>query len=181
MLLAIARAIRVPGPQHAVLFLFFTGEERGLLGSDYYVAHPTFPLERMRAVINLDAGAPPGRPWNWRIAGGDGTALGTLAVDVAFDRGWAATVSPATPNSDYFPFARRGVPAVFIIPGTGAYQGLSADSSRALFRRWDHYHQPSDEYDDAFPFAGLARYAEYALLVGTAVDRGRVRPRGKRP
>jgi hypothetical protein len=173
MLLAIADALRERpegGLRHSALFLFFTGEERGLLGSDYFVAHPPYPLERMRALINLDAGAPPARPWTWRLAGGEGNPLGDLGRDVASAHGWSATVSPATANSDYFPFARMGVPALFIVPGPAPYQGLSADSSQALRRRWDRYHLPADHYDDAFPFSGLQRYAEYALWIAEAVD-----------
>ncbi len=178
MLLAIGKAIREePGGalRHSVLFLFFTGEERGLLGSDYFVARPPFPLDRIRAVINLDAGAPPARPWTWRLAGGTDTPLGSLGVDVAAARGWSATTSPATPNSDYFPFARRGVPAIFIVPGPAPYEGLSADSSQALRRRWDRYHQPGDAFYEDFPFAGLQRYAEYAYQIVLAVDHGEER------
>ena len=174
MLLAIGKAIR-EGPRgalrHSVLFLFFTGEERGLLGSDYFVAHPFYPLERIRAVINLDAGAPPARPWTWRLAGGTNNPLGTLATDVAAAQGWSATTSPATANSDYFPFARRDVPAIFIVPGPAPYEGLSVDSSQALRHRWDRYHQPSDAFYEDFPFIGLQRYAEYAYRIALAVDR----------
>jgi Zn-dependent M28 family amino/carboxypeptidase len=94
-----------------------------------------------------------------------------LSVDVAASRGWAVTLSAATANSDYFPFARLGVPAVFPIPGPGAYEGLSADSSQALRGRWDRYHQASDEYHEAFPFEGLQRYAEFALMLVEAIDR----------
>ena len=173
MLLGIADAMRSTTERslrHSVVFLFFTGEERGLLGSDYYVHAPLVPLDRMAAVINLDAGAPPARVWSWRIAGGDDHWLGEVARKVAARRGWAATTSPATPNSDYFPFARMGVPAVFLIPGPAPYEGLSADSSQALRQRWDRYHHPADEWHADFPFAGLERYAEYALLLGLAVD-----------
>jgi Zn-dependent M28 family amino/carboxypeptidase len=175
MLLSIAQAFGARGnqPLHSVLFLFFTGEEQGLLGSDYYVARPLWPLGRTKGVINLDAGAPPGRPWSWRIAGGDRQALGSLAQDVAADHGWSATTSPATPNSDYFPFARLGVQAVFIVPGSGPYQGLTADSSLALRRRWDHYHDPADEWAADFPFAGLGRYAEFAYYIGRMLDLGK--------
>jgi Peptidase family M28 len=178
MLLALAKAIR-EGPggalRHGVLLLFFTGEEAGLLGSDYFVARPAFPLERIRAVINLDAGAPPARPWTWRLAGGTNNPLGDLGVDVAAARGWSATTSEATANSDYFPFARRGVPAIFIVPGPAPYEGLSADSSQALRRRWDRYHQPGDAFYEDFPFIGLQRYAEYAYRIVLAVDRGETR------
>jgi hypothetical protein len=174
MLLAIGKAIR-DGPRgalrHSVLFLFFTGEERGLLGSDYFVAHPAYPLDRIRAVINLDAGAPPAPPWTWRLAGGTNNPLGALGVDVAAAQGWSATTSPATANSDYFPFVRHDVPAIFIVPGPAPYEGLSADSSQALRRRWDRYHQPGDAFYEDFPFTGLQRYAEYAYRIALAVDR----------
>jgi Zn-dependent M28 family amino/carboxypeptidase len=177
MLLAIAQAmIQSPGEpmRYSVIFLFPTAEELGLLGSDYYVAHPLWPLARTAAVIALDAGAPPAPPASWRIAGGNASALGTLAVDVALAHGWSATVSPATPNSDYYPFARSGVPAVMIIPGPGPYEGLSTDSSVALRQAWNHYHEAADAWADDFPFRGLRRYAEYAYLVARAWDgRGR--------
>jgi Zn-dependent M28 family amino/carboxypeptidase len=173
MLLAIARAMQTHAkPRHSALFLFFTGEEHGLLGSDYYVARPLWPLARVRGVINLDAGAPAAQPASWRIAGDQGSPLGLLAVDVALARGWSATTSAARANSDHFPFARSGVPAIAIIPGPGPYEGLTTDSSESLRRRWDFYHQPGDEWSAEFPLSGLRRYAEYAYLIALALDRG---------
>jgi Zn-dependent M28 family amino/carboxypeptidase len=153
-----------------VLLLFFTGEEAGLLGSDYYVTRPLWPLYQVRAVINLDAGAPPAPPVTWRLAGVDSSGLGATALAIAAARGWTATTSPPRPNSDYFPFIREGVPAVFIIPGAGPYEGLTADSSDALRRRWDRYHEPDDEWAEDFPFGGLRRYAEFALSLVRAID-----------
>jgi hypothetical protein len=178
MLLAVAEALRQHPehtPRHSVLFLFLTGEERGLLGADYFVARPAWPLARFAAVVNLDAGAPPARPVSWRLAGGDGSALGTLAKHVADRQGWQLSTSPAQPNSDYFPFHREGVPAGFIVPGPEPYEGLTADSSKALRARWDHYHQLGDEWASDFPFAGLGRYAEFALLLVREVDEGPAR------
>jgi len=178
MLLAVAEALRRDSdhtPRHSVLFLFLTGEERGLLGADYFVARPPWPLTRIAAVINLDAGAPPARSVSWRLAGGDGSPLGTIAKHVADRQGWQLATSPAQPNSDYFPFHREGVPAVFIVPGPEPYEGLTADSSKALRARWDHYHQPGDEWASDFPFAGLGRYAEFALLLVREVDDGPAR------
>lgn len=174
MLLAIARAMgRVPGDsmRHSVIFLFPTAEERGLLGSDYYVARPLWPLARTAGVISLDAGAPPAPPTSWRISGGDRSPLGTLAVDVALAHGWSATTFPATPNSDHYPFTRSGVPGILIIPGPGPYEGLTSDSSVALGRVWNRYHQANDAWAPNFPFRGLQRYAEYAYFVARALDR----------
>ncbi len=172
MILAIAEALQRDATplRSSALFLFFTGEERGLLGSDHYVTHPLWPLGRTRAVINLDAGAPPAPPVTWRLATADSAGVGAIALAVARAQGWTATRSDARPNSDHYPFARAGVPALFIIPGPGPYEGLTADSSNALRRRWDRYHQAGDAWFDDFPFAGLARYAGYAHLTALALD-----------
>jgi hypothetical protein len=173
MLLAIAEAITrpyAPAIRHSVLFLFFTGEERGLLGSDAYVATPSWPLERTLALVNLDAGAPPAQPTSWRLAGVDTSGFGAVAIRVATRRGWQITTSPAKANSDYFPFHRSGVPSMFVIPGPAPYEGLSEDSSAALRRRWDRYHQPSDEWDPEFLFQGLQRYASFALDIVREAD-----------
>ncbi len=182
MVLAIAGAIARGAAEpmrHSVIFLFPTAEERGLLGSDYYVARPLWPLTRTLGVITLDAGAPPGPPTSWRIAGGDRSTLGALAVDLALARGWSATTSPATPNSDHYPFARSGVPAIFLIPGPGPYEGLSSDSSVALRRAWDHYHQASDEWAATFPMfcCSPCRFAyPYPPLLQELCCRGRAGP-----
>jgi len=168
MLLAIAKAMAAgPGPARSVLFLWPTGEERGLLGSDYFAARPLVPPARMVAEINLDAGAPPAPPVHWVIAGGDSSPLGQLAVTVAREAGWEAKVAAASPNSDYFPFLRLGVPTVFLVP-VPPYEGLGMEASQALGKRWDHYHQAADEWKADFPFSGLVRYAEFAYRLGMA-------------
>jgi len=183
MVLGIAEALaRGETPQlgFSLLLLFFTGEERGLLGSDFYVAHPLWPLRQTAAVINLDAGAPPAPPVSWRVAGidsADGTGLGALVAHVASSQGWQVVMSPARANSDYFPFHREGVPAMFVVPGPEAYEGMSVDSSTALRQRWDHYHQPADHWSPDFPFVGLGRYAGFALMLVRALDR---EPDGRR-
>jgi Zn-dependent M28 family amino/carboxypeptidase len=163
--------MRAAPPARSVAFVFFTGEERGLLGSAFMAAQPPFPLDRVAALINLDAGAPPAAPVSWRIAGGTESPLGRIATDIAAGRGWTATLSAASPNSDYWPFLQRGVNAVFIIPGD-RWENTSPDQRDALRRRWDRYHQAGDHWHPDFPFAGLQRYAEYALLLGRAAADG---------
>lgn len=177
MLLAIAEALATGRrPPRPVLFLWLTGEERGLLGSDYFAAHPLVTLSGMVGAINLDAGAPPAPVVSWHIAGGDRSTLGQIAIDVARRAGWAAESRPASPNSDYFPLLRIGVPAIFLVPAPGPYEGQTTEISDALRRHWDHYHQASDQWAADFPFTGLVRYADFALRVGLALEAG-VRPR----
>ncbi|HEY8380149.1 MAG TPA: M28 family peptidase, partial [Nannocystis sp.] len=176
MLLAIGEAFAREPPARSVLLLFFTGEELGLLGSAYYAAEPLIPLERTVAVINLDAGAPPAPPRSWRVAGGTVSTLGEVARHVAAGQGWTAEPSGPRPNSDYWPFLRAGVPAVFLIPGS-EWEGVSRAEREALHARWDRYHQPGDEWHPDFPFSGLRRYAEFAWLLGAEVANAAERPR----
>jgi hypothetical protein len=167
MLLAIAETLREAPPARSVLFLFFTGEERGLLGSSYMAAYPPVPLDRVRALINLDAGAPPAPPISWRIAGGD-SPLGQTAAAVAQRHGWATSLGSASPNSDHWPFLRRGVPSIFIIPGD-EWENTTPEQRLVLRQRWDRYHQAGDQWYADFPFAGLGRYADFALHVALEV------------
>ncbi len=171
MLLSIAEALRDEPPARSVMFVFLTGEERGLLGASYLASEPPVPLERMRALINLDAGAPPAPPASWRIALGENNPLAPVIEDVARDNGWTVQLGAASPNSDYWPFLQRGVPAAFIIPGE-VWENTSPEQRDALRRRWDRYHQAGDHYHPDFPFSGLRRYAEFALAVGLRVANG---------
>jgi len=166
MLLAIAEAMKADPPARSVVFMFFSGEERGLLGSSYMAHAPPVPLDSIRALVNLDAGAPPAPPVSWRVAGSDpADPLGLRARDIGAGRGWTVQLGAASPNSDYWPFLQRGVPSVFIIPGD-QWENVTPDERDALRRRWDRYHRADDHWHPQFPFSGLARYAEFALLLG---------------
>ena len=182
MLFGIAEALLEDPLGRSVIFLFPVAEELGLLGSGYYVSHPAFPLERTHGVIALDAGAPPAPPTSWELAGAD-SAVDAAARAVGSRYGWTIRISHARPNSDYFPFVRRGIPGFLIIPGRAPYDGLTEAESRTLQERWDYYHQPGDEYRDGFPMSGVVRYAEFTLQ--TALEYSRMRPRvartGKEP
>jgi Peptidase family M28 len=168
MLLAIARAVHDRPWTRPVGFVFMTGEESGLLGSSSFAAAPAWPLSEIRAVINLDGGAPPRPPVAWRLAGLPDSPLSLLADSVVRANGWVPNRTATRANSDHWPFLARGVPALFIIPGT-EWENTTAAEHDVLFEKWDHYHQPGDEWKPDFPFAGLARYAFLALTIGGAV------------
>ncbi len=172
MLLAIAERLRAqPVVSRPVVFLFFTGEERGLLGAEHFAASFSQAGNSIAGLINLDAGAPPAPPARWEVVAGNDSHLGEAAQMVAETNGWGVRVSAARPNSDFFPFHRMGIPSIFIIPGARPYDGKTEGESDALFERWDAYHQRSDEWNADFPFDGLQRYAEYAISTLIAYDR----------
>jgi len=130
MLLAMATVLAEEALTHTVMFLFFDGEELGLLGADAYVHSPLVPLVETKAVIVLDAGAPPAPPTSWELSGTPG--LGEVASEVAKARGWNTRVSQARPNSDYYPFTLAGVEGMLIIPGPDPYEGLTEEETRLL-------------------------------------------------
>jgi Zn-dependent M28 family amino/carboxypeptidase len=152
-------------PPRPVTFLFLTGEERGLLGAAFAAAHPPWPLDRIRALINLDGGAPPVPPVSWRIAGALGSPIGATADSIAHSHDWAVLLTAGRPNSDYWPFLRRGVQSAFIIPGN-EWEGTTTAQRDSLRQKWDRYHHRDDEYHADFPFTGIARYAQLAYELG---------------
>jgi hypothetical protein len=178
MLLGIAQLMQRNPPQRSVMFMFFTGEERGLLGSSYYASHPVVPLDRLAGLINLDAGAPPAPPISWRIAGGTSSTLGNVADSIAKAQQWTADLGTASANSDYWPFLQKRVPSIFIIPGN-KWENVTPQQQEALRAKWDRYHRADDEWSADFPFRGLVRYARFAYLVGVAAANAPVRPRMK--
>lgn len=174
-LLEIARAMAARPPARSVLFLFVTAEEQGLLGSNWFVHEPPIPLERIRAVLNVDGGAPPAPPTEWGLVRAAGSALGATARDVIEGHGWTVDARDPGPQSDHWPFHRAGVPALMLFPGS-ELEGLSGTEAEALTRRWHHAHTPDDEWHPDFPFSGLRRYAELALEIGRALARPKAPP-----
>jgi hypothetical protein len=167
-LLEIAEAFGHPDarPARSLLFLVPSGEERGLWGSAYYVRHPTVPLRRVAADLNMDL---IGRNWadSVIVTGTEMSSLGeTLRrVTVAHPELRMAAVADRWPEerifyrSDHYNFALAGVPVLFFTSGTHP-----------------DYHQPTDEADriDAEKAARLVRYVFH---VGAAVANDPARPR----
>lgn len=168
MVLEVARSFSEDPPARPVVFLLVTGEEQGLLGSSWFVHDPPIALERIRAVINLDGGAPPATPTSWWISAAHLGALEERIRNVFDDLGQELDVRPANAHSDHWSFARRGVPTLFLVPGS-EYENASDEEVQALQDRFVHPHTAADEWSPAFPFAGLRRYAEVALAIGRAV------------
>lgn len=163
--LAIAAALHANPLPRSVLFLLTAAEEEGSLGSRHYVEHPSVPLARTVAAINLDAGAPLAPPRSWILEGGGGTRLDSAAQRVAAPLGWSVAARPARFSSDQWRFHERGVPSTLLVPGEG-WEGLAPDQETRLIERWWRAHRPNDEWEPGFPWHGLQRYALFAMLLG---------------
>src|SRR4029079_9807680 len=110
-------------PQRSVLFLAVTGEEQGLLGSEYYATHPLFPLNKTVADLNMDALHDYGETNDFSITGKGQNDLDDYVEAVAKQMG-KHTVGDSKPGagsyyrSDHFNFAKVGVPALDLNIGT---------------------------------------------------------------
>lgn len=146
----------------SVLFLAVTAEEQGLLGSEYYARNPIFPLEKTVGVINMDALNIFGRSKDMTVVGFGNSELDDYAVKVLEKHGRYASPDP-TPEkggyfrSDHFPFARKGVPALYLSKGIDNVEH-GKDWALAESERWtqEKYHKPSDNYEpEVWDFTGM--------------------------
>jgi hypothetical protein len=178
VLLALARAhVQLPRPKRSVIFLAVTGEEKGILGSDYFVHHPPVPLEAIVANVNLDnfVMISPVRdfaPYGAKYSTLDGEvkrAFARLGVDWSDDPlPWMTIFT----RSDHYPFMRQGVPAVMLFPGKAS--GRGPQDGVATQRRWFEtvHHTPRDRFDQGIDWGAGVTYAEANLLIGyAAADR----------
>jgi Zn-dependent M28 family amino/carboxypeptidase len=144
-----------PKPERSVVFLAVTLEESGLLGSKYYVAHPTFPLNKIAGVINLDAMPVAGRAKDMVVNGFGSSELEDMLKPIAAAQGRVLHAESAPQSgfyfrSDHFNFAKAGVPALYIDGGEDLIDGGLDAGKRASEDYSKHrYHTPADQYDPA--------------------------------
>lgn len=161
-----ARFRRSPGDRPLAV-IFCNLEEQGLVGAVALVRRPDAGpvLARLRLLVGVDAGAPAGEATEWQLMGvTPGHAGAHLADSLARARGWTTTPSAPRAISDVYPFYERGVPILFPIPGK-SWKGYTAAGRDSAVRRWDHYHQPSDEWRAEFPMVGTAHFADWLFEI----------------
>ncbi len=150
-----------PRPARTLVFAAFTAEELGLFGARWYVDHPVVPLDRTAAVINLDMIARNPRD-TVGLAERDYTSLGALVDRLAREdpdlRLATKSHTGVFQSSDHFPFAQRGVPALFF------FSGIYAD-----------LHTAADNVDRA-DAGQAARITRLAFLTGLEVANAAARP-----
>ena len=171
-----------PRPRRSVIFMAVTGEERGLLGSDYYVTYPTVPTERIVAAVSVD-GLMAFHDFGGVVAlGADHSTLGEISERAATAIGARHVPDPIPDRgnlalSDQYPFLRMGVPVLFPNPA----RGLPRSGPDGI-AEWDayeanSYHQPSDDMTLPLRWDVAARWAEYVLRVVEGAAFAPQRPR----
>jgi hypothetical protein len=175
-LLAIARAMQQAPvkPKRSTLFVWHVGEEKGLLGSTWFVDHPTVQIDSVVAQLNADMIGRNEPAMLYTVGplsapNGSSVRLGAIVDSVnaaqpqpfTINREWDSPTHPEHiyERSDHFSYARKGIPIVFFTTG------MHAD-----------YHKASDE-PSKIEYDKLARVARLLRDVLTAVGNGEKRPR----
>lgn len=173
-MLDVARAFTEHPTRRSALFVWHVGEEKGLLGSEYFTNHPSVPIDSMVAQINADmvgrnapellyvvgpAAAPGGQS---RMLGRMVDSVNaTLAMPFVFNREWDSPTHPEHiyERSDHYNYAQKGIPIVFFTSGLH-----------------DDYHTVSDEVSK-IDFPKMSRVGELIFRTGQAVGNRVSRPR----
>ena len=172
-----------PVADRSIVFLALADGEPGLLGSEYYVAHPVFPLRQTAAVLNLDTLRVGGPTRDLTIFGAGNTDLEEYARAAALLQGRATTPDPMPERglyyrSDNLSFAMAGVPALY---AKGGFDDTARGPvwGRAQFDDYmaHRYRQTTDQYSADWDVRGAIDDLTLYYDVGNRVARTRRFPR----
>jgi Zn-dependent M28 family amino/carboxypeptidase len=159
-MIEVARGVAASKPRRTVVFVATTGEEIGLVGSDYLAAHQISVCNKVVGVVNLDGGVPLHNLPKASAYGGWHSTIGP-----AFDKAAAANGIGSIPDdpppaeffnrTDHYSFAIRGIPAVYLVMDSG-----EKDQDGSSYR--GRYHQPNDDLSLPFNWSAGARFARLA-------------------
>ena len=158
----IARLLKASGaaPKRSILFMTQTGEEKGLLGSRYFVAHPPVPFGQIVADINLDMFLPLYPLKVIEVQGMTESSLGVTVAAAAKDVGVEVQTDREPDQnrfirSDQYSFIRSGIPALAFKFG---YEFGSPEEK--IRRDWvrDVYHKPSDDLTQPVDVEAAAKF-----------------------
>jgi Zn-dependent M28 family amino/carboxypeptidase len=181
VMLAVADAFRRAGvaPRRSLLFVSFTAEEKGLLGSQAFAENPPVPLRDIAAILNVDGANLWGTTRDIGALGTDQSALGGVFAQAARAEGLSVTTSVDALKSgsffrsDHFPLAKAGVPGLSFQSGDD-YVGRPREWGRQQREEYTRlrYHQPGDEILPWYTVDGAVQQARVlarvAWLVGGA-------------
>lgn len=171
-------------PARSVVLVATTAEEQGLLGATHYVEHPLLPLADAVGVINMDALFPFGETRGMTVVALGSSELDRYMDDAARTVGRRLVPDPSPEHgaffrSDHYPFAHRGVPAIFAVggPDLDPAAGETVPLERFADFVRTRYHQVGDEYDEAsWDMAGIVQDVTIYFRTGYSIAMDDHRP-----
>jgi hypothetical protein len=172
------KAGKLPAPKRSILFAAFTGEEKGLLGSNWYVKHLTIPQAQIVADVNLDQLRPLFPLHILTAEALTDTTLGETARAVGKPMG--IEIRPDMEpergllrRADQYPFLSIGVPAISFIFGYDA--GTDAEKR---YREWYQvrYHRPQDDLTQPIDFDAATKFDTFFYNLVEAIANDPQRP-----
>lgn len=116
-------------PRRSLLFIAFTGEEKGVLGSGYYINHPVIPLSRTAAMLNMDM---IGRndPDSIQTITKEREVFTPLTQEISKKMGikLAEPTASLYSSTDHFPFLEEGIPVIWYFDGGGSFAHKTYDT-----------------------------------------------------
>jgi Zn-dependent M28 family amino/carboxypeptidase len=183
LLLDMAESLKVHPEKlrRSILFILVTGEEKGLLGSKYFAAHPTVDPKSIIADINVDMFLPIVPLKILRVQGLSESDLGDRAREVAQSLGVRVQPDPEPLRnvfirSDQYNFIRHGIPSVKLDVGFEL-----GSPQQKIFKDWltNRYHAPSDDVYQPVDLSSAALYEEIVRQVLVSVANADGRPQWK--
>ncbi|HUD92820.1 M28 family metallopeptidase [Sphingobium sp.] len=163
-------------PRRSIIFLASTGEEKGLLGADYFARHPAVPVKQIVGNVDLDMPLLL-YPFTDLIAfGADHSTLGPIVAKAVAPMGVKLSPDPMPQEtifvrSDHYMFVKQGVPAVFL--ATGYANGGEKAWGEFL---GGAYHHPGDDMMQKIDWKTGARFAEANYRITRAMADGDTPP-----
>jgi Zn-dependent M28 family amino/carboxypeptidase len=168
-------------PKRSILFVAVTGEEKGLLGSDYYAQNPTVPMGSMIANVNLDMPILLYEFADVIAFGADHSDMKNSVAKAAQKIGLELSPDPMPDQalftrSDHYSFVKQGIPSVFLVPGfKSADPEIDGSKQFSDFLK-TNYHKPGDDFSQAFNWQAATKFTEVNYHIGLTLANQAQRP-----
>jgi hypothetical protein len=165
-------------PKRSMLFVVFTAEEKGLLGSRYFAGHPTVPENEIVADLNLDMFMPLFALKKLHVQGLDESTLGDDAKKVGAAHGIVIASDPEPDRNsfvrtDQYSFVQAGVPALAM-----KFGWTMGSPEYKAWRAWlaQRYHSTDDDLTQPVDLVAAAQFDDFFADLARAVADDPARP-----
>ena len=176
-----ARALAAAPPRRSVMFIALTAEERGLLGSEYFIEYPTVPTDSIVANVNMDMPLFLFPLSDLVGFGADHSSLGPLTEVAAAAEGFILTPDPYPEEnifrrSDQYSFVKKGIPAIYLDGGFGSTDPNFDGEALVKEHLKLHYHEPSDDLSRPLDWDSAVRFTRAITRIGWSIANDDERP-----